>query len=368
MPGQHSILAASAAHRWLNCTPSVKLCEQFPSGTSIYAEEGTRAHTVCAYKLGELVHKPQPAPDFEVDEATAQYADAYVAFVAEHIKPGAVVLIEQRVRYGKWAEGGFGTADCIVLHDGTMHIIDYKHGMGVPVSAENNPQLKLYALGALEAFKFLFDITSVELSIFQPRISNTNSWSVSVEDLLSWAEEEVKPKAKLAAAGEGEFCAGAHCQFCAAKNICRARAEANLLQCKKDFALPPTLDNEEIAVLLPKLDEIIAWASDVKTYALESALQGEHYDGYKLVNGRSVRKYTDEKAVADTVKNAGFNPYKQEVLGVTAMTKLLGAQRFKELLGDLVSKAPGKPTLVPDTDKRPAINDAASEFAAVVNN
>ena len=364
---EHSVLGASSAHRWLNCPRSVKLCQDLPDNGSAYAAEGTRAHEVCAYKLAKLVkahgfNEPVEAEDKSVEDC----ADGYVAFVAEKMGKEAHVFIETRVDYSEYTvPGSFGTADCIVMQDGCAHIIDYKHGMGVPVSAVDNPQMELYALGAYAAFGSMFDIDRFELSIYQPRINNVSSFEISLKDLLKKAEEVFRPAAEKASRDEGEFCAGEWCRFCKAKNICRARAEANLSQARKDFALPPTLSDIEVSALLPKLEALIKWAADLQEYALNAALNGKHWDGYKLVEGRSVRKYTDEEKVAEVVKALGFDPYTHKIQTITAMTKLLGKKQFDTAVGPYLTKSQGKPTLVPVTDKRPELNSAKSDFLSV---
>ena len=360
--GQHSVLSASASHRWTNCTASVLLTKDMPDSASSYAEEGSRAHELCAYKVSRLIHKPIAKPEYEYDNATEDYADQYAAFVAERITPGSMVLIEQRVDYSEWAApDSFGTADCIVIDDKALKIIDYKHGVGVPVSSERNPQLMLYALGAYGIFKDLYEITRVEMSIFQPRISNTSSYEMTIEDLLRQGDI-FRSKAAEALNG-GEYKCGEWCRFCKAKNTCRARAELQLAEAREDFKLPPQLSNEEVADLLPKLDAIIEWCKDIQAYALDSAIKGTHFNGYKLVCGRSVRKYTDEDKVAEVVKKQGLDPYTHKVLGVIDMTKLLGKAKFEELLGGLICKPQGKPTLVPESDKRPEM--ANIEFNAL---
>ena len=352
--GQHSVLSASSSHRWTNCTASVLLTKDMPDASSSYAEEGSRAHELCAYKLAQLTGKSMDMTKFNYDNATEDYADNYASFVAERVTPHSIVFIEQRVDYSEWsAPGSFGTADCIVIDDNALKIIDYKHGVGVPVSSDHNPQLMLYALGAYGTFKDLYDINCVEMSIFQPRISNTSSFEMSIEDLLKEGEN-FKTKAKEALSG-GVFKCGEWCRFCKAKNSCRVRADRQLAEVREDFGLPPLLSDEEVAQLLPKLDAIIDWCSDLKEYALNSALKGTHFDGYKLVYGRSVRRYTDEAKVAEVVKAQGLDPYTHKVLGITDMTKLLGKAKFEELLGGLICKPQGKPTLVPESDKRPAM-------------
>lgn len=265
-----------------------------------------------------------------------------------------IVLIEQRLDFSQYVPEGFGTGDCVIIGDGTLHVIDYKHGKGVEVSAENNPQMMCYALGALNLFDGIYDINEVSMTIFQPRKENISTFVMDKAALYSWAETVLKPTARLAFDGEGDFKAGEHCQFCKVKATCRKRMEYNMELAKYDFEMPATLEDAEIAVLLTRVDELISWATDIKDFALQQAISGTHYDGFKVIEGRSNRKYTDEEKVAETVTKAGQNPYEQKLLGITAMTALLGKKKFEELLGSLVYKPPGKPTLVPESDKRPA--------------
>ncbi len=370
----HALLSASSSHRWLNCPPSVKLCEQFPDETSTYALEGTEAHELCAYLVERALGKnsdefTDPRSKFTYYSSEMEScANEYCTYVLEQYEKAKqyckdpLIFIEQRLDFSKYVEQGFGTGDCVIIADKELHIIDYKHGLGVLVESKNNSQMMCYALGALEAFDDLYDIEQVEMTIFQPRKDNVSSFTMSKDDLLTWANEVLKPTAALAYVGEGEFKAGDHCKFCKAKAVCRKRAEANLELAKYDFAVPDTLDNLEISVILSKIDELISWGNDVKDYALLKAQQGVHYDGYELVEGRSNRKYTDEIKVAEIVKQAGLNPYEEKLLTITAMTSLLGKKKFNELLGDLIYKPPGKPALVPESDKRPELNSAIDDF------
>lgn len=257
---------------------------------------------------------------------------------------------------------GFGTGDCVIIADGTLDIVDYKHGKGVEVSAVENPQMMLYALGALELFDGIYDIDTVRMTIFQPRRENVSVCVMGKDDLLQWAVNELTYKAKLAYEGGGEFACGDWCRFCKAKANCRKRAEYNLELAKYDFAMPDTLEDAEIAVILDKADELAAWAADVKEYALRQALSGTEYPGYKVVEGRSNRRYANDEAVAATVAKAGYDPYAKKVLGLTEMQKLLGKKKFDELLGGLIEKPQGKPTLVPESDRRPAIHTAQNDF------
>ena len=276
-------------------------------------------------------------------------------------------MIEQRLDFSRWVENGFGTGDCVIVADEVLQIIDYKHGLGVLVSAGDdehggNSQMMCYALGALEVFGDIYDINQIKMTIFQPRRENISTYTISIDNLLKWANEVLAPTAQLAYVGEGEFKAGDHCQFCKVKATCRKRAEYNLELAKYDFEMPATLDDTEIAAILEKVDEMISWGNDIKEYALQQAQSGVHFEGWKVVEGRSNRKYTDEAAVAFAVKDAGFDPYEKKLLGVTAMSTLLGKKKFEELLDGLIYKPPGKPALVPESDKRPAMNTAIEDF------
>lgn len=250
---------------------------------------------------------------------------------------------------------GFGTADALIVTDGNLTICDYKHGKGVAVSAQDNAQLRCYALGALAMFDGIYDIDTVTMIIYQPRRENFSTEDMKKADLYKWAEEELKPKAELAYKGEGEFACGQWCRFCKARYNCRARAEANLMLARHEFQLPPTLLDSEVAAVLDKIDELTAWASDVKEYVTKMALSGKQLPGWKLVEGRSNRKISNEAAVAEAVSNEGKEPYEKKLLGVTALEKLLGKAKFIELIGPYVIKPAGKPTLVPESDKREPI-------------
>ena len=368
---KHAVLSASSSERWLNCPPSARLCEAYEDKGSDYAAEGTDAHTLCEYRLKQALGIPTEDPienlswyNEEMEECAAGYA-AYVVELLETAKQTCsdpVVMIEQRVDFSRWVQEGFGTADCILIADGVLNIVDYKHGKGVEVSAEGNTQLSLYSLGALEIFDGIYDIDRVCVHIFQPRKSNVVSSMMDKADLYEWADTELTEKAQLAYEGQGSFSCGEWCRFCKAKAECRERAEANLALARYEFQSPALLDDEEIADILGKVDALTAWASDVKEYALQQAISGKEWTGWKLVEGRSNRKYTSEAAVATTVEGAGFDPYERKVLGVTAMQKLLGKTRFEELLAPYIEKPQGKPTLVPESDKRPAMNTAKNDF------
>ena len=370
-PKGHALLSASSSHRWMNCPPSARLCENYDDKGSDFAAEGTDAHALCEFRLQEALGIPAENPIENLtwyNEEMEDCAVSYASFVSEIVAKAKdicsdpVVLIEQHLDYSKFVQEGFGTGDCIVIADGELHIIDYKHGRGVLVEADNNPQMKLYALGALEIFDGIYDIETVSMTIFQPRRGNVSTYSLSKADLYAWAEEVLKPIAELAYKGEGQYNCGEWCQFCKAKTDCRKRAEANMELAKYDFMDPPLLTDEEIEDVLSKVDNLVAWANDVKEFAFQAAMSGKVWNGWKLVEGRSVRKYVNDEAVAATVSEAGYDPYEKKLLGLTEMQKRLGKSKFEELLGSLIHRPQGKPTLVPESDKRPVITTAIADF------
>ncbi|MBS6620470.1 MULTISPECIES: DUF2800 domain-containing protein [Actinomycetes] len=372
-PSDHALLSASGAHRWLNCTPSARLESDEPESTSAAAEQGTAAHALAEHKLRRALKQRSKRPvSTWIDDEMETLTDDYVAYVQEHISIALEtcgdpqVLIEQRLDFSHIVPGGFGTGDCVIIAEPTLQIIDLKYGQGVLVEAANNPQLMLYALGALHAFGILYDIETVSVTIYQPRRGNVDTWEISVAELEHWAETEVKPKAELAAAGKGEFCPGSWCQFCRIAPTCRARAEANLALAKLEFTPPAELSDTEIADVLARIPQLKTWAADVEAYALSKAVnQGVVFEGFKLVAGRSVRKYTSETDVAAAAEAAGYKDiWDRKLITLTAMEKLMGKPAFNEILGDLVTKPAGKPTLVPASDKRPPLDlvSAATDF------
>lgn len=370
-PSEHAVLSASSANRWLHCPPSVRLSEGYMDKASVFAMEGTSAHELCEYKLrsalGMEAENPTENLDFyntEMEECAEGYA-TYILELVEKAKETCsdpVVMVEQRVDFSRYVPEGFGTADCIIIADETLNIVDYKHGKGVEVSAEDNPQMKLYALGALELFDCLYDISKVQMTIFQPRLSNVSVFVMDKADLLNWANDELTAKAELAFEGKGELCCGEWCKFCKAKANCKERAKVNMEMAQYEFRKSSLLTDEEVVKILSRIDELTSWASDVKNFALEQAVRGKQWPGWKVVEGRSNRKYTDEGAVAQVVKNAGYNPYDENIIGITNMTKMLGKEKFNELLGDFVERPQGKPTLVPEDDNRPRMNTAKEDF------
>lgn len=372
----HAFLSASASHRWLACPPSAKLCAEVEGQESPYAQQGTDAHELCQYLVEKALGREVSDPTSKLewyDAEMQECAEGYCSFVMEQIAkakehcPDPLICIEQKLDYSRWVQDGFGTGDCVIVADDTLHIIDFKYGLGVLVTASGedgtgNSQLKCYALGALDTFGDLYAIKHIRLSIYQPRRAHVDTFELSTEELLKWADEVLAPTARLAYEGGGEFHAGEHCRFCRIKATCRKRAAYSLELAKYEFAEAPSLSSEEIGVILPQIESLISWAEDIKAYALQQALSGQHYPGFKLVEGRSVRKYADETAVAAVVLNAGYDPYEKKLLGITAMTRQLGKKQFDELLGGLVVKPTGKPVLAPDTDKRPEFNNAKSDF------
>ena len=373
---KHAFLSASSSHRWLACPPSALLCAKEADQSSAYAKQGSDAHELCEYLLLRALGHDPPDPTENLDYYDAEMlscAEGYRDFVMEQVEEARklsadpLICVEQRLDYSRWVENGFGTGDCVIVADDLLHVIDYKYGLGVLVSASGedgtgNSQLKCYALGALDTFGDLYDIRRIKLSIYQPRRENVDTFEMKVEDLLRWADDVLSPIAKLAFTGDGEFCAGDHCVFCKVKATCRARADYNMELAKYEFEKPAMLNDEEIASILPMIDSLVSWATDIKEFALQQALSGTVYEGYKVVEGRSNRKYSDETAVARIVQEAGYDPFEKKLLGVTAMQRQLGKKRFQELLGGFLYKPPGKPVLVPTSDSRPEMNTAANDF------
>mgnify|MGYP000989370996 FL=1 len=375
----HAILGASSSHKWLNCPPSARLEEQFENPTSVYAEEGTLAHS-----LGEALIsndskaikeiKGNPLYNSDMQQHCEDYSDFVLELLneAKAITPDASLLLEQRLDFSKWVEEGFGTGDAVIVADGVMRIIDLKYGQGVEVSAHENTQMMLYALGAYNSFEMLYDIKSIIMTIYQPRIKNYSSYEISVVDLLTWAVNVLVPAAKLAYEGKGAYKAGEHCRFCRAKHLCKALAEYNLEPTEPEMKPSELLNDEEIINILNRADSIKKWLSSVEEYAFAEALNGKKWEGYKLVEGRSNRTYSDPDKVADTLINAGIDQaliYEKKIKTITALEKDLGKKPFNEIVGELIIKPAGKPTLVPEGDKRPEWNsaDGAAEDFKNVN-
>ena len=370
----HARLSPSASHRWINCPGSVHLAEQCPPQTgSAYTAEGTEAHELAELKLrkfneegtGDFFDKKleKARSEFEyycgeMEEATDFYFDIVTEKLIEG-GPDAELMIEQRFSLDKWVPDSFGSADAVIIAGHTIEVCDLKYGKGVKVDAVGNPQLRLYGLGAAELFGDLYDFDTVRVTIIQPRLDHVSTEEISLAELRDWAEKWVAPAAKLAMSNTDEVHCGDWCQFCPAKAICRERAEANLELARHDFKKPALLTDEEIGEILRQAEEVQKWVADVSAYALEQALAGKQYDGWKLVEGRSIRKYADEIKVADTLRAAGYDDamlYERKLNGITNMEKLVGKKKLTELLGNLLVKPAGKPVLVPESDKREAIN------------
>ena len=375
--GNHAILSASSSHRWLHCLPSARLELEFEDTSGTAADEGTAAHALSEHKLKKALHirSKRPISDYDSDEME-ECTDAYVDFVMEQVELARnfcndpIILIEKRLDFSCYVPDGFGTGDCLIISDDRLHIVDFKYGMGVLVDAVDNPQMKLYALGALEIYDSLYDINEVSMTIFQPRRENVSTWTVPVEELKCWAEEELKPKAVKAYNGEGEYIPGEWCTFCKAAVRCRARAEEKLKLAQTEFKMPPLLTDNEIEEILFILPDLTKWANEITAYATDAAVNhGKEWNGFKVVEGRSVRKYKDEDAIAEKAAASGFKDiYRKSLIPMTEMQKLMGKAKFEEILGDLIYKPPGKPTLVPNSDKRPAMNvaDAKNEFNEIM--
>lgn len=369
----HAILSASSAHRWINCPPSARIEADIEDHESEAAAQGTAAHELAEYKLRHAlgINTPKPSSDWQ-DQEMDDLTDDYVAYVLEQLKeaksttPDAEILIEHRLDFSHLVPDGFGTGDCVIIADNTATVIDFKYGAGVLVDAHDNPQMKLYALGALNTFDAIYDIDKIRMVIYQPRRDNISETTLLINDLRAWADDVLVPAAKLADAGEGDLNPGPWCGFCKIKTTCRARAEANLALAQHEFADPNQLTDAEIADVLAKAPELVKWAKDIERYATEEAVQrGKQWPGFKVVEGRSARKYGDDQAVAQAAESAGYSDiYEKKLLGITAMEKLMGKKEFSKVLGDLVIKPAGKPTLVPESDKRKpmAVDSVESDF------
>jgi hypothetical protein len=383
--GTHALLSASSAHRWIQCGPSARLEETFENTTSVFAAEGTFMHELGELKLSKYIGaikestykkklKELNSSEFfnvEIEEAV----EVYVTFAIELIEAtkqrckDPIILLEQKLDFSKYVESGFGTGDLIIVADGTLEIVDLKGGKGVAVSAEGNPQMQLYALGALILFDCLYDIETVRMTICQPRMDNISTYELSAEELLNWAEDVLKPAAQLAWNGEGEFCPNEYtCKFCRAKATCKARAEKNLEMAKFEFRQASLLTKNEITEILSQVDEIATWCKDVCAWAEARAIEGEEFEGFKVVEGRSNRTYGDEKVVIEKLTEAGYSEdeiFSKNLKGITALEKILGKKVFTQVLDGLITKPKGKFTLVPSSDKRQAIkinNTAEADF------
>ena len=372
MPELHARFGPSSAERRINCPPSLLLEETFPDEESPFAAEGTAGHSLAEYKLQRFMKAKvlkKPKSDYyteELEEAVDEYVqvvkDKFAA--AEQKNAFAMLSIEQRIDVSEYVEECFGTADALLISGNTLEIIDLKLGRGVEVSATDNAQLKTYGLGALSMLDTIYDIEEVLLTICQPRLSNLSTWSIGAEELRRWGDEVLRPAGAKALAGEGEHKAGAWCRFCKARTLCRARANNSLELAQYEFRAPELLEGYEIPEVLKKADEVKRWAEEIYAYAQEQAiLHGVEYEGFKVVEGRSIRQYTDAAQVESTALAAGYTEiYETKLLGIGAMEKLMGKKNFAEVLDGLVVKPRGKLCLVPAEDKREAVSTADIDF------
>ena len=373
----HALLSASSAHRWLSCTAAPKLEATFPDTTSEYAREGTLAHEICELKLTKYVMamakgtytkklnalKKHELYQLEMLETSEAYMD-YIKSVALSYPTAPAIAIERRVNFSDYAPDGFGTADCLLLAGDVLHVIDYKHGKGVVVDATENPQMMLYALGAMHDYAMLYRFQTVKMAIVQPRIGNISEFELSADALLHWGETVVKPKAQEALSDAGQFVPGEHCRFCRARYACKARSEhyAAFAEPARARADPRLLTLEELSAFLHDAKLLKKWAEDLEDHALAECLEGRAVPGWKAVEGRGSRAFTDadaafEKLVAGGVEEAVL--YERRPLTLAQAEKTIGKKMFTELVGDMVVKTPGKPTLAPEADKRPAITNTA---------
>ena len=413
MPDVHALLSASSSKQWLHCTPSARLQEGFPNESTSYAAEGTFAHEVCEYKVKKYLHERVTRPQSEefyteeIDQITDVYAEFVITIIEQMKRNGCepLVLVEERVDYSHIAPSGFGTADMLIVGKdengkGLLHICDFKTGQGVFVDADHNSQMMLYALGGLAAYGFIYDIEIVRMSIIQPRLDNISTFECGRKELEDWGES-IKPLAKMAYEGKGEQHPGDWCRFCRAKPVCKACADEALALCREEFLdldagafseepveesdmttpwntdtavpafkQPGLIPMSELAEILPTLNRISSWIESVFAFISSEAINhAVPVPGYKVVEGRSKRIFTDTKAVVDTAVANGYTDlYKQQLISLTEFEKMMGKKRFAELLGAYVAKPPGKLVLVPEDDPRPAValnNNPDQEFSVL---
>ena len=384
MPGAHSLLSPSAAHRWLSCPPSArlhsKLNERLGETESSFAREGTQAHALAELKLrlanGEInefnfnaqrkLLEPIPA---EMDRATDYYVDVVLErlYAARKVCPDAQLFVEQRLDMSRWAPQCFGTSDAVIVSDQTLEVLDFKFGKGVPVDAVGNPQARLYALGAIDAFGDLYGFKSIRETIIQPRLDSVTEETLSLDGLLQWGES-IGPAAQLAWKGQGEFNPGEHCRFCAAKAICAARATKAMSIFENGFDSPDVIPEENIAGILKVADMAEAWLHDIRSYAYQQAMKGEQFAGFKLVRGRAPKRtWVNEDEVIDQMARAGYakEQYTEQpkLMSVAALEKSIGKMAFKALLAPLTQQGEAQLILVPESDKREEYSSADMSFA-----
>ena len=366
----HALLSASSAHRWLACPPSAVAAEGYKDEGTEYTREGTLAHEVAEAiasgrtRPGEVETKGGQV-DTEITQEMIDHAQGYADYIQEHVtSPAAVVLLEQRVDFSPWVPDGFGTCDCLILQGQTLTVIDYKYGVGVPVSAQDNPQMQLYALGALNDYGIAYEVDTVEMHIYQPRINNISVATISTADLLAWADKVVKPAAALAAKGKGEYKAGEHCRFCPHAGRCRALTKTctEYVNTHGMRVSVPVLAPHEVAEVLQMEPLVSLWLKRVKDQALSTMMSGGDVPGYKVVEGRGSRAWKDELQVADTLKAAGYSLEditETTLLSVAKMEKALGKKKVAELLDALIERKAGAPTVAPESDSRPVYDRLA---------
>lgn len=368
---QHCLLGGSSSGRWINCPPSARLTEYMEDVTSVYAEEGSNAHALAEYKLNKSLGNNMEYPELTIfNKEMDEYIDSYVSFVLEQIEAlkeeddgnAPYVMVEHQVSYDKWVNDGFGTIDFLAATNKTLHIIDLKYGLGVKVDATENSQLKIYALGTIQELDCLYDFEKIILTIYQPRIGNVSTWETTKTDLLKWGEEVLKPAAILADKGEGLFRSGPWCKFCKARAICKERSKVAFDILNQEFRNPNLLNDKEIEEVLLKADEITSYLNDIKDYAVAKALDGKKWLNFKLVEGRSIRKFMDEGSVINILKENNINPYDTKLRSITDIEKELGKAKFKTLLEQYVNKPQGKPTLVLRSDKREELSLVNTDF------
>ena len=370
----HALLSASSAHRWLVCTAAPKLEAEFPDTASTYAKEGTLAHEICELKLTKYTTtmprgtytkklnalKKHELYDPEMDETTDTYLD-YVKRTALGYSVPPSIQIERRVNFSDYAPDGFGTADCLLLAGDTLHVIDYKHGKGVVVDADHNPQMMLYALGAMHDFALIYRFKTVKMAIVQPRVGSISEFACTANELLHWGETVVKVKAAEAMGKSPVFAPGEHCRFCRAKQQCKARCE-HYAKYRIDarFRDPRRITPEALSYYLSAAEAIKKWVEDMQEYALSECLAGSKVPGWKAVEGRGSRAFTDMDAAFDILKKDGIDEcllWERKPLTLAQVEKVVGKKRFTELVGTMVVKTPGKPTLATESDKRPAVTN-----------
>lgn len=377
---KHAVLSASASHKWLHCPPSALLEDSLPDNTSEAAEKGTLAHAICELKLNKLFIdknmtsktfntrmnklKRNPLYEPEMERSTDTYVDI-VKQIAYGFETEPMVIVEKKVDYSKWAPKGFGTSDCILIHSTELHVVDYKNGTGVVVSAEDNPQMKLYALGALEAYGLIYPVEKVVLHIVQPNRDNYSTWETTKAELLKWGETVVKPAAEKAIKGEGEFCQGEWCDsgFCRARALCRKRMDENMALMAEAVdpiggksKLPPLITDDEVGAILKKAQFLSSWVKKLEEYALKTLTGGGTIPGWKLIEGRSNRTISDTDSAFEALIRAGYDRallYEEKPITLTAVEKLVDKDVFTNCIAPFIVKPQGKPTLVPEDDRRP---------------